>query len=112
GGPAAYAARIEAAFGRSAGALARLARYLPGSSSSPPRGSPARAPGSAGVSSSRARSGSGDAMRLRTKRFDARAIAYHYAVSHEFYALFLDPRMVYTCAHYPRPEGDLHHDHE
>ncbi len=30
GGPAAYAARIEAAFGRSAGALARLARYLPG----------------------------------------------------------------------------------
>src|SRR5438046_2454549 len=30
GGPATYAARIEAAFGRSAGALARLARYLPG----------------------------------------------------------------------------------
>src|SRR2546430_2196342 len=78
-----------------------------GSSSSPPRGSPARAPGSAGVSSSRARSGSGDAMRLRTKRFDARAIAYHYDVSNDFYALFLDRRMVYTCAYYRRPDGDL-----
>ena len=46
-------------------------------------------------------------MRLRTKRFDARAIAYHYDVSNDFYALFLDPRMVYTCAYYRRPDGDL-----
>jgi len=46
-------------------------------------------------------------MRLRTKRFDARAIAYHYDVSNEFYALFLDRRMVYTCAYYRRPDGDL-----
>ena len=30
GGPAAYAARIEAAFGRPAGVLARLAHHLPG----------------------------------------------------------------------------------
>ena len=46
-------------------------------------------------------------MRLRTKRFDASAIAYHYDVSNEFYALFLDRRMVYTCAYYRRPDGDL-----
>ena len=46
-------------------------------------------------------------MRLRTKRFDARAIAYHYDASNEFYALFLDRRMVYTCAYYRRPDGDL-----
>src|SRR2546427_3727640 len=46
-------------------------------------------------------------MRLRTKRLDARAIAYHYDVSNEFYALFLDRRMVYTCAYYRRPDGDL-----
>ena len=46
-------------------------------------------------------------MRLRTKRFDTRAIAFHYDVSNEFYALFLDRRMVYTCAYYRHPDGDL-----
>jgi cyclopropane-fatty-acyl-phospholipid synthase len=46
-------------------------------------------------------------MRRRTKRSDARAIAYHYDVSNDFYALFLDRRMVYTCAYYRRPDGDL-----
>jgi cyclopropane-fatty-acyl-phospholipid synthase len=29
-----------------------------------------------------------------------RAIAHHYNLSNEFYALFLDPEMVYTCAWY------------
>ncbi|HXJ85025.1 MAG TPA: cyclopropane-fatty-acyl-phospholipid synthase family protein [Candidatus Methylomirabilis sp.] len=38
---------------------------------------------------------------------DARAIAHHYDVSNEFYALFLDPLMVYTCAYYREPEGKL-----
>ena len=46
-------------------------------------------------------------MRWRTKRFDAEAIQFHYDVSNEFYALFLDRRMVYTCAYYRRPDGDL-----
>src|SRR5215471_9898679 len=46
-------------------------------------------------------------MRLKTERHDARAIAFHYDVSNEFYALFLDRRMVYTCAYYRRPDGDL-----
>jgi cyclopropane-fatty-acyl-phospholipid synthase len=51
-------------------------------------------------------------MRLRTKRTDARAIEYHYDVSNDFYALFLDRRMVYTCAYYRRPDGDLDHAQE
>jgi cyclopropane-fatty-acyl-phospholipid synthase len=38
---------------------------------------------------------------------DARAIAHHYDVSNEFYALFLDPLMVYTCAYYRDPDGKL-----
>ena len=46
-------------------------------------------------------------MRLRTKRNDASAIAFHYDVSNDFYTLFLDRRMVYTCAYYRRPDGDL-----
>jgi cyclopropane-fatty-acyl-phospholipid synthase len=36
---------------------------------------------------------------------DRKAIEYHYDVSNEFYALFLDARMVYSCAYY-RDEDD------
>ncbi|HWP66544.1 MAG TPA: cyclopropane-fatty-acyl-phospholipid synthase family protein [Candidatus Limnocylindria bacterium] len=36
-----------------------------------------------------------------------RDVAFHYDVSNEFYALFLDPRMVYTCAYYRRPDAGL-----
>jgi len=43
----------------------------------------------------------------RGKAEDARAIAHHYDVSNEFYALFLDPLMVYTCAYYRDPDGKL-----
>ncbi len=43
----------------------------------------------------------------RAKRRDAQAIAHHYDVSNEFYALFLDPLMVYTCAYYRDPDGTL-----
>ena len=46
-------------------------------------------------------------MRRRTKGHDASAIAFHYDVSNDFYALFLDRRMVYTCAYYRRADGDL-----
>src|SRR5262245_21541794 len=46
-------------------------------------------------------------MKMRSKPRDAKAIAFHYDVSNEFYALFLDRRMVYTCAYYRRPDGDL-----
>ena len=34
-------------------------------------------------------------------------IAYHYDVSNDFYRLFLDPEMVYTCAYF---QPDWHED--
>jgi cyclopropane-fatty-acyl-phospholipid synthase len=48
---------------------------------------------------------------------DAEAISYHYDLSNEFYALWLDPRMVYSCAYFPTgneslaaaQEAKLHH---
>jgi cyclopropane-fatty-acyl-phospholipid synthase len=40
-----------------------------------------------------------------TKREDRDAIRHHYDVSNEFYALWLDPRMVYSCAYF-RDEAD------
>jgi len=43
----------------------------------------------------------------RDKQRDAHAIAHHYDVSNDFYALFLDPLMVYTCAYYREPDGKL-----
>jgi cyclopropane-fatty-acyl-phospholipid synthase len=46
-------------------------------------------------------------MRARSQAFDARAIAHHYDVSNDFYQLFLDPLMVYTCAYYRDPDGKL-----
>ena len=46
-------------------------------------------------------------MSTPAKARDARAIAHHYDVSNDFYALFLDPLMVYTCAYYREPDGTL-----
>jgi cyclopropane-fatty-acyl-phospholipid synthase len=40
-----------------------------------------------------------------TRRDDKDAISHHYDVSNEFYALWLDPRMVYSCAYF-HDEGD------
>lgn len=40
-----------------------------------------------------------------TRSEDREAIRHHYDVSNEFYALWLDPRMVYSCAYF-RGEGD------
>jgi cyclopropane-fatty-acyl-phospholipid synthase len=42
-----------------------------------------------------------------TRRSDRAAIEYHYDVSNEFYALWLDPNMVYSCAYFDSPERDL-----
>ena len=44
------------------------------------------------------RDAGGRIVRPRSKEADAKAISHHYDVSNEFYALFLDPLMVYTCA--------------
>ena len=38
---------------------------------------------------------------------DETLIRFHYDVGNEFYALFLDPAMVYSCAYFRDPEGDL-----
>jgi cyclopropane-fatty-acyl-phospholipid synthase len=36
-----------------------------------------------------------------TQRADARQVQFHYDVSDDFYALWLDPRRVYSCAYWP-----------
>ncbi|MBY0276131.1 cyclopropane-fatty-acyl-phospholipid synthase family protein [Candidatus Binatia bacterium] len=41
------------------------------------------------------------------RSLDAQAIEHHYDLSNDFYALFLDPLMVYTCAYYRTPETTL-----
>jgi cyclopropane-fatty-acyl-phospholipid synthase len=38
---------------------------------------------------------------------DRQAIAFHYDVSNDFFALWLDQRMVYSCAYFRTPEEDL-----
>ena len=38
---------------------------------------------------------------------DRKAIAFHYDVSNEFYATWLDRRMVYSCAYFPAGAEDL-----
>ena len=38
---------------------------------------------------------------------DRQAISYHYDLPAEFYALWLDRRMVYSCAYFTAPEEDL-----
>ena len=42
-----------------------------------------------------------------TKRGDLEAIQHHYDVSNEFYALWLDPRMVYSCAYFKQEDDTL-----
>jgi cyclopropane-fatty-acyl-phospholipid synthase len=42
-----------------------------------------------------------------TRRSDKKAIEYHYDVSNEFYALWLDPRMVYSCAYFRAASDSL-----
>jgi cyclopropane-fatty-acyl-phospholipid synthase len=37
---------------------------------------------------------------MHTRKRDAKAIQYHYDVSNDFYALWLDQRMVYSCAYF------------
>lgn len=38
---------------------------------------------------------------------DEALIRFHYDVGNAFYGLFLDPAMVYSCAYFRDPEGDL-----
>jgi len=38
---------------------------------------------------------------------DRQAISYHYDVSNDFYALWLDERMIYSCAYFTDPDEDI-----
>jgi cyclopropane-fatty-acyl-phospholipid synthase len=42
----------------------------------------------------------GRSLARHTQEADARQIQFHYDVSDDFYALWLDPRRVYSCAYY------------
>jgi len=43
----------------------------------------------------------------RTRERERDAIRYHYDVSNDFYAAWLDPGMVYSCAYFERGDEDL-----
>jgi cyclopropane-fatty-acyl-phospholipid synthase len=47
------------------------------------------------------------ALRRNTRRGSRVNIAAHYDLSNEFFALFLDETMTYSCALHPRPDADL-----
>ncbi len=47
------------------------------------------------------------AIGRHSRQRDARAIAYHYDVSNDFYAQWLDPAMVYSCAYFEDGNEDL-----
>jgi len=45
---------------------------------------------------------------LHSMRRDRQAVIYHYDLSNDFYALWLDRKMVYSCAYFKNPDDDLH----
>jgi cyclopropane-fatty-acyl-phospholipid synthase len=47
------------------------------------------------------------ADRVAQGRDDKALVQFHYDLSNEFYALFLDPRMVYSCAYFPTWDASL-----
>ncbi len=63
--------------------------------------------GSGSADMSHAFSGRADAAEYGKGRDDRALMQFHYDMSNAFYALFLDPEMVYTCAYWPTPETTL-----
>lgn len=49
-----------------------------------------------------------DAIDAPSHQNSQESIAFHYDVSNDFYRLWLDERMVYSCAYFESPEQDLH----
>jgi cyclopropane-fatty-acyl-phospholipid synthase len=45
--------------------------------------------------------------RRHSPRRDRQAISYHYDVSNDFYRLWQDSRMIYSCAYFRSPDDDL-----
>ena len=60
-----------------------------------------------GSAASHAFAGRGDVARHGAGRGDAALVRFHYDLSNAFYALFLDPEMVYSCAYWPDAETTL-----
>lgn len=46
-------------------------------------------------------------LALHTPQKDAELVRFHYDVSDDFYALWLDPRRVYSCAYFREPQMTL-----
>jgi cyclopropane-fatty-acyl-phospholipid synthase len=46
--------------------------------------------------------------RRHSRRLDSEAIRFHYDVSNEFYQLWLDRNMVYSCAYFQTGQEDIH----
>ncbi len=44
---------------------------------------------------------------LHSRDRDRRAVTYHYDLSNSFYSLWLDPRMIYSCAYFASPASSL-----
>ena len=63
--------------------------------------------GTGGTRTSHAFAGPEDAAQYGRGRDDKTLMKFHYDLSNDFYALFLDPEMVYTCAYWPTPETTL-----
>ncbi|MGG5810164.1 class I SAM-dependent methyltransferase [Falsiroseomonas sp. CW058] len=57
--------------------------------------------GPAGAAGNHAFAGPEDAAEYGKGRDDKALMKFHYDLSNAFYALFLDPEMVYTCAYWP-----------
>jgi cyclopropane-fatty-acyl-phospholipid synthase len=47
-----------------------------------------------------------------SKTRDRQAVSYHYDVSNDFYALWLDENMVYSCAYFEDPGNDIDYAQE
>ena len=48
-----------------------------------------------------------DWRQANTREGSARNIHHHYDLTNEFYKLWLDPRLIYTCAYFPSPSATL-----
>jgi cyclopropane-fatty-acyl-phospholipid synthase len=49
----------------------------------------------------------GRTVKAHSKQENRAAVQFHYDVSNEFYALWLDRAMVYSCAYFEKPDADL-----
>ncbi len=74
--------------------LLRMLRQLPANDLLADKGIPRRSPSRLGGN-------------LHSHHRDALAVRYHYDVGNDFYALWLDTRLVYSCAYFRRENDDL-----